>query len=53
MEKRKNATSPKKGRKSSKSILLQVSDKFKSRELFPEKIEKAKKFLGNLKSLPV
>ena len=52
MEKRKNVTDPKKGNASKKSVLLQVSDKFRNKELFPEKIERAKKFLSGLKSLP-
>lgn len=55
MEKNKTNThyakaSPKS--RKSKSTLSDVAAKLKGKELFPEKIEKAKTFFKNLKSLP-
>jgi hypothetical protein len=38
--------------KAAKSLVFQVADKLRGKELFPEKVERAKKFLMKLKSFP-
>ncbi len=39
-------------KKNNKSVLSEVADKLRNKELFPEKIERAKKFFSQLKHFP-